>query len=176
MSKDHSSHLEETKHLEPLLEALAPQADDLLSDEALLRREEEIIQLADKYSENKQAEELMQLISRVRPFLHLLSRTRAAKLAGRLVDKYLLINRDYEVAEELLKNCIEFAEQEKRSYMRRDFQARLMHLYIKMEKFGSAMEIGRPLATELKALDDKFLLIDVQMSEVKALLGLSNLV
>lgn len=62
-------------------------ADD--DEETIRNKEQEILDLGDKYRKEGKAQELAQLIRDVRPFLAIISKAKAAKLVRGLVDLFL---------------------------------------------------------------------------------------
>merc|ERR1711979_72081 len=109
------------------------------------------------------------------PFTKLLSKAKAAKLIRGLVDMYLDMDAatGYEV--QLCKECIQWATDEKRIFLRQALEARLIGLYYDTGNYKAALADGATLLKELKKLDDKNLLVEVQLLESKVYHALSNL-
>ena len=59
--------------------------------------------------------------------------------------------------------------------MRQSLESRLIGLYYETERFAEALALGSQLLRELKKLDDKNLLVEVQLLESKTYHALSNL-
>ena len=55
------------------------------------------------------------------------------------------------------------------------FQARLVALYFDTRRYNEALTLGSQLLKELKKLDDKQLLVEVQLLESKTYFALSNI-
>merc|ERR1711974_417469 len=79
----------------------------------------------------------------------------------------------YEVT--LCKECITWATEEKRIFLRQALEARLIGLYYDTGNYQAALVDGAKLLKELKKLDDKNLLVEVQLLESKTYHALSNL-
>merc|ERR1740128_203973 len=128
-----------------------------------------------RYREQGNAKELGHMIKVIRPFTKLLSKAKAAKLIRGLVDMYLDMEAatGYEV--QLCKECIQWATEEKRIFLRQALEARLIGLYYDTGNFKAALADGSKLLKELKKLDDKNLLVEVQLLESKTYHALSNL-
>ena len=62
--------------------------------------------------------ELGQLIGESRKYLHLFSKAKAAKIVRELVDRFLDISGTSEYDVTLCKECIEWARDEKRNFLR----------------------------------------------------------
>ncbi|XP_033113055.1 26S proteasome non-ATPase regulatory subunit 11-like [Anneissia japonica] len=75
----------------------------------------------------------------------------------------------------LCLECIEWAKQEKRTFLRQALEARLIALYFDTRQYQEALSVGSVLLKELKKLDDKALLVEVQLLESKVYHALSNL-
>nr|NVI77743.1 regulatory particle non-ATPase 6 [Cucujiformia] len=73
------------------------------------------------------------------------------------------------------KECIEWAKDERRTFLRQSLEARLVALYFDTGMFAEALVLGSTLLKELKKLDDKNLLVEVQLLESKTYHALSNL-
>merc|ERR1711860_180734 len=132
----------------------------------------------EKLREEGKTKEMTDLIQKVRHFLGFMSKAKAAKLVRGLVDMFLEMERsdprgDREV--QLCKECIEWAKEEKRTFLRQSLESRLVGLYFETERYQEALALGSALLKELKKLDDKNLLVEVQLLESKTYHTLSNL-
>ncbi|XP_013789651.1 26S proteasome non-ATPase regulatory subunit 11-like [Limulus polyphemus] len=149
--------------------------DGVGSDEGIKVKEQSILELGQLLSKSGRAEELGELIRSTRPFLNNISKAKAAKLVRALVDMFLDMEAATGFEVELCKECIEWAKQEKRIFLRQSLEARLIALYYDTGKYTEALELGSILLKELKKLDDKNLLVEVQLLESKVYHALSNL-
>merc|ERR1711997_778759 len=75
----------------------------------------------------------------------------------------------------LCKECIEWAKEERRTFLRQSLESRLVGLYFETERYQEAIVLGSTLLKELKKLDDKNLLVEVQLLESKTYHALGNL-
>uniref|UniRef100_A0A8W4F6A8 26S proteasome non-ATPase regulatory subunit 11 n=1 Tax=Sus scrofa TaxID=9823 RepID=A0A8W4F6A8_PIG len=64
---------------------------------------------------------------------------------------------------------------EKRTFLRQALEARLVSLYFDTKRYQEALHLGSQLLRELKKMDDKALLVEVQLLESKTYHALSNL-
>lgn len=155
----------------------APSPDQTEAD--LRDQEAEILQLGEKYREEGKAIEMSGLIKQVRPILKNFSKAKAAKLVRGLVDMFLDIDRAEgskgEAEVQLCQECIEWAKEEKRTFLRQSLESRLVGLYYETERYTDALQLGSALLKELKKLDDKNLLVEVQLLESKTYHALGNL-
>merc|ERR1711953_349508 len=148
------------------------------SEETLRDQEANILQLGEKLREEGKTKEMTDLIQKVRHFLRFMSKAKAAKLVRGLVDMFLEMERsdprgDREV--QLCKECIEWAKEERRTFLRQSLESRLIGLYYDTNRYKDALALGGTLLKELKKLDDKNLLVEVQLLESQVYQALSNL-
>lgn len=157
------------------LAKIAEEENQLMDEEQLKERESGILQLGNKYKSEGNALDLQKLIQMIRPFTKLLSKAKAAKLVRGLVDMYLDMEASTGYEVELCKECIQWAMEEKRMFLRQTLEARLIALYFDTGRYPDALSLGSQLLKELKKLDDKNLLVEVQLLESKTYHALSNL-
>merc|ERR1712088_1001543 len=148
------------------------------SEEILRDQEANILQLGEKLREEGKTKEMTDLIQKVRNFLRFMSKAKAAKLVRGLVDMFLEMERSEARGErevQLCKECIEWAKEERRTFLRQSSESRLVGLYFETERYQEAIALGSILLKELKKLDDKNLLVEVQLLESKTYHALGNL-
>jgi len=148
------------------------------SEEILRDQEANILQLGEKLREEGKTKEMTDLIQKVRNFLRFMSKAKAAKLVRGLVDMFLEMERSEARGErevQLCKECIEWAKEERRTFLRQSLESRLVGLYFETERYQEAIALGSTLLKELKKLDDKNLLVEVQLLESKTYHALGNL-
>ncbi|KAL5287609.1 PSMD11 family protein [Megaselia abdita] len=159
-----------------LLNKIVREQEVAANDDELIRiKEQGILQLGELYKQENKAKELADLIKVTRPFLSLISKAKAAKLVRSLVDLFLDLEAGTGIEVQLCKECIEWAKQEKRTFLRQSLEARLIALYFDTGLYSEALLLGGQLLKELKKLDDKNLLVEVQLLESKTYHALSNL-
>merc|ERR1739846_86635 len=151
------------------------------SEEALRDQEVKIMELGEQLKGEGKTQEMSDLIQKVRAILQFLSKAKATKLVRGLVDMFLemKINRDPadsgENEVQLCKECIEWAKEERRTFLRQSLESRLIGLYYDTNRYKDALALGGTLLKELKKLDDKNLLVEVQLLESQVYQALSNL-
>jgi len=147
------------------------------SEEEVKEKEGAILKLAQLYSTMKNVSGVGDLIKKTRPFLNCISKAKAAKLVRDLLDLFLELHNvesDYSAAAQLCLECIEWAKEEKRTFLRQALEARLVALYIDSNYHTEALTLGSRLIKELKKLDDKGLLMEVQLFESRTYHALHN--
>ncbi|CRK88510.1 CLUMA_CG002239, isoform A [Clunio marinus] len=161
---------------ENLLKKITSEFEMDENDEERIRiREQQILDLGLQYKQQGKAKDLADLIAKSRPFLNLISKAKAAKLVRSLVDFFLDLEAGTGIEVQLCKDCIEWAKVEKRTFLRQSLEARLIALYFDTGLFPDALSLGSQLLKELKKMDDKNLLVEVQLLESKTYHALSNL-
>ncbi|XP_063384137.1 26S proteasome non-ATPase regulatory subunit 11 [Cydia fagiglandana] len=144
-------------------------------EENIRAKEQGILNLGEKYKKEGKAKELAELIKATRPFLSLISKAKAAKLVRALVDFFLDLEAGIGIEVQLCKECIEWAKEERRTFLRQSLEARLIALYYDTGMYTEALDLATALLRELKKLDDKNLLVEVLLFESKTYHALSNL-
>ena len=144
-------------------------------EENIRAKEQGILNLGEKYKKEGKAKELAELIKATRPFLSLISKAKAAKLVRALVDFFLDLEAGIGIEVQLCKECIEWAKEERRTFLRQSLEARLIALYFDTGMYTEALDLATALLKELKKLDDKNLLVEVLLLESKTYHALSNL-
>ncbi|KAI9648503.1 26S proteasome regulatory subunit rpn6 [Ciborinia camelliae] len=92
--------------------------------------------------------------------------------------------REYETAlvslgelyrdENVTKSCIEWATSERRGFLRQNLETRLVSLYMVKQSYYEALTLINSLLRELKRLDDKLVLVEVQLLESRVYHALGN--
>lgn len=147
-------------------------ADD---EEGVRVKEQAILDLGALLTQTKKAKELSELIIYTRPFLNMVSKAKAAKLVRNLIDMYLDLEAGTGEEIRLCTENIEWAKNENRTFLRQALEVRLIGLYFEKARYTEALSLGAQLLKELKKLDDKQLLVEVQLLESKTYHAISNL-
>ncbi|NXS56484.1 PSD11 ATPase, partial [Brachypteracias leptosomus] len=134
-------------------------------EEAVQVKEQSILELGSLLAKTGQAEELGGLLKYVRPFLNSISKAKAARLVRSLLDLFLDMEAATGQEVDLCLECIEWAKSEKRTFLRQALEV----------WFLLSLLPGSQLLRELKKMDDKALLVEVQLLESKTYHALSNL-
>lgn len=147
-------------------------------ESAIKDRETTILKLGEIYSKEKNVSGLGALIKLTRPFLQCVSKARAGRIVRDLLDRYFeiyTVEPENNAALELCLECIEWAKVEKRTFLRQALEARLVSLYVSLSLYTEALQLGSKLNKELKKLDDKALLMEVQLFESRTYHALRNI-
>lgn len=117
------------KEIELLNKLKKEQEDSDNDEEKIKNKEQDILNLGEQYKKEGKAKELADLIKATRPFLSLISKAKAAKLVRSLVDFFLDLEAGIGIEVQLCKECIEWAKEERRTFLRQSLEARLVALY-----------------------------------------------
>ncbi|KAK6618443.1 26S proteasome regulatory subunit rpn6 [Polyplax serrata] len=144
-------------------------------DDKIRIEEQKILKLGEKYKKENDPDKLAELITKTRPFLNQISKAKAAKLVRSLVDFFLDLESKSKLEIPLCLECIQWAKDEQRTFLRQSLEARLVALYYDRKMYTEALNLGSTLLKELKKLEDKNLLVEVQLLESKTYHALNNL-
>ena len=92
-----------------------------------------------------------------------------------LIDLFATIPNTTGIQISTTKDCIEWSIQEKRNFLRHSLQTRLISLYYEKGAYNDAIALINSLLRELKRLDDKKALVDVQLLETQVYHALRNI-
>jgi len=91
-----------------------------------------------------------------------------------LLDLFSEIPNTLETQISLTKSCISWAVSERRSFLRQELETRLVTLYMKKQSYYDALTLINGLLKELRRLDDKLRLVEVQLLESRVYHALGN--
>jgi len=92
-----------------------------------------------------------------------------------LIDLFSAIPDTLPTQIEVTKHSIAWAVTEKRTFMRLSLQTRLVSLYLDSQKYHEALQLSTTLLKELRKLDDKMVLVEVQLLESRVYHALRNI-
>ncbi|NWT74476.1 PSD11 ATPase, partial [Prunella fulvescens] len=146
-------------------------------EEAVQVKEQSILELGSLLAKTGQAEELGGLLKYVRPFLNSISKAKAARLVRSLLDLFLDMEAATGQEVDLCLECIEWAKSEKRTFLRQALEVSPNPKHVEQHHpLPCPCPLpGSQLLRELKKMDDKALLVEVQLLESKTYHALSNL-
>jgi 26S proteasome regulatory subunit N6 len=132
------------------------------------------------FKDSKNFKGLEELLHNLRTNLSLpqnssISKAKAAKWIRQLVDWFLECGATGDAQVRICNECIEWAREEKRTFLRQSLECRLVAVYYDNKDYQEALKLGGTLLKELKKVDDKNLLVEVQLLESKTYHALSNL-
>eukprot|EP01147_Barroeca_monosierra_P008112 gene8112-772_t len=161
--------------IEELWAEVAQDISDPTDKSCLKTKENVIFKLGELLYKAGDVAGLRKLIEEVKPFLNVFSKAKGGKLFKQLLDRFV----DFEAATseekvQMCKDCVAWAKNSKRTFLRQALEVRLISLHLDAGEFQDCLSEIAPLLRELKRLDDRQLLMEVHLMESKAYFHLSN--
>ncbi|CZR58133.1 probable 26s proteasome p44.5 protein [Phialocephala subalpina] len=144
------------------------------SDAAVREYETALVSLGELYRDQKKANELVDLVTTSRTVLSSFAKAKTAKLVRQLLDLFHGIPNSTDTQISVTKSCIEWATSERRGFLRQNLETRLVQLYMTKASYYDALTLINSLLKELKRLDDKLVLVEVQLLESRVYHALGN--
>ncbi|EGD79937.1 26S proteasome non-ATPase regulatory subunit 11 [Salpingoeca rosetta] len=148
---------------------------DVKDKKAVKAKETAISNLCEQLYKAADADGLRRLIDAIKPFLNVVSKAKGGKLFKQIIDRFVdLTNATADEKVAMCKDCISWAKDSKRTFLRQALEVRLISLHLEAGEYQECLTQIRPLLRELKRLDDRQLLMEVHLMESKAYFFLSN--
>ncbi|EEQ27805.1 26S proteasome regulatory subunit rpn6 [Microsporum canis] len=145
------------------------------SSEAASREYEvALLGLGKIYRDQKKPKELAELLKTSRSSFSSFAKAKSAKLVRQLLDYFTDIPNTLDIQIAVIKSCIEWAVSERRSFLRQNLETRLVVIYMQKQTYYDALTLINSLLRELKRLDDKLVLVEVQLLESRVYHALGN--
>ncbi|KAI9363276.1 PCI domain-containing protein [Pilaira anomala] len=171
-----ADELKQAKKFEETISAyqaiLSEQGD---SEELSREKEYALSHLGQLYRDLHLSHELAELIRSSRPFMLTIAKAKTAKLTRSLIDYFGAIPNCLPLQIEICKENIEWCIQEKRLFLKQALETRLVALYLDNKMYHESLSLISMLLKELKRLDDKMVLVEVQLLESRVCHALRNL-
>ncbi|RVW77961.1 26S proteasome non-ATPase regulatory subunit 11-like [Vitis vinifera] len=145
------------------------------SSEALRIKEQAITNLSDLLRQENRAEDLRNLLTQLRPFFSLIPKAKTAKIVRGVIDAVAKIPDTSDLQISLCKDMVAWTRAEKRTFLRQRVEARLAALLMENKEYSEALTLLSGLIKEVRRLDDKLLLVDIDLLESKLHFSLRNL-
>jgi 26S proteasome regulatory subunit N6 len=145
------------------------------SSEAIRIKEQAISNLSDLLTQEKRGEELRSLLTLLRPFFLLIPKAKTAKIVRGILDAVAKIPGTSDLQISLCREMVEWTRLEKRTFLRQRVEARLAALLMETKEYTEALTLISGLVKEVRRLDDKLLLVDIDLLESKLHFSLRNL-
>ncbi|KAL4938502.1 hypothetical protein BDV06DRAFT_215059 [Aspergillus oleicola] len=136
--------------------------------------ESALVGLGELYRDEKKPQEIAELIKTSRDSFSSFAKAKTAKLVRQLLDLFSEIPNTLDIQIAVIKSCIEWAVAERRSFLRQNLETRLVAIYMQKQSHYDALNLINPLLRELKRLDDKLMLVEVQLLESRVYHALGN--
>lgn len=149
--------------------------DPSSSSEALRVKEVAIMELSDVLRQESRAQDLCNLLTQLRPFFSLIPKAKTAKIVRGIIDAVAKIPGTSDLQIALCKEMVQWTRAEKRTFLRQRVEARLAALLMESREYTEALTLLTSLVKEVRRLDDKLLLVDIDLLESKLHFSLRNL-
>ncbi|BCS27422.1 proteasome regulatory particle lid subunit RPN6 [Aspergillus puulaauensis] len=136
--------------------------------------ENALIGLGELYRDEKKPQEIADLIKTSRDSFSSFAKAKTAKLVRQLLDLFSEIPNTLDIQISVIQTCIEWAVAERRSFLRQNLETRLVAIYMQKQSYYDALNLINSLLRELKRLDDKLMLVEVQLLESRVYHALGN--
>lgn len=150
-------------------------ADPSSSSEAIRIKEQAIANLSDLLRQENRAEELTNLLTQLRPFFSLIPKAKTAKIVRGIVDSLAKIPGTSGLQISLCREIVQWTRAEKRTFLRQRIEAKLAALLLESKEYTEALSLLSELIKEVRRLDDKLLLVEIDLLENKLHFSLRNL-
>ncbi|KAE8673277.1 26S proteasome non-ATPase regulatory subunit 11-like protein [Hibiscus syriacus] len=145
------------------------------SPDALRIKEQAITNLSDLLRQENRAEELRSLLTQLRPLFALIPKAKTAKIVRGIIDDVAKIPGTSDLQISLCKEVVQWTHAEKRTFLRQRVEAKLAALLMENKEYQEALNLLSGLIKEVRRLDDKLLLVDIDLLESKLHFSLRNL-
>ncbi|KAL5615335.1 hypothetical protein BROUX41_005382 [Berkeleyomyces rouxiae] len=173
--KGQSSRTVELK-TEPEYKAILDNPPTVNSSEAEIRQyEDALLGLGRLYRDQKQTQQIVALINNSRTVVSDFAKAKTSKLVKALLDLFHDIPNTTDLQIDVTKSCIEWATSQRRGFLRQSLETRLVSLYMAKQLYYDALRLCDSLLRELKRLDDKLMLVEVQLLESRTHHALGNI-
>lgn len=148
-----------------------PTADDVKAS-----KEGAILALAKLLVKEGRPEEVLKLSKEVRPFYTTIPKAKTAKIVRGLLDTVARQGAaSAEVQRTLCNDTMEWCRTEKRTFLRQRIEGRLASLFLQSKQYSESLEVVNNLLREVKRLDDKAHLLEIQLIESRIHHSLRNI-
>ncbi|KAK9375116.1 uncharacterized protein V1513DRAFT_478982 [Lipomyces chichibuensis] len=145
------------------------------NEKAIAEQETALYELGTLYRDHKKIKDLEQLIQTSRTVMSGLAKSKVAKIIRALIDLFSTVPDTIDTQIAVTKDCISWAVSERRNFLRQSLETRLVSLYIERGAYFDALNLINTLLKELKRLDDKMVLVEVQLFESRVYHALRNI-
>ncbi|KAL4919331.1 hypothetical protein BDW62DRAFT_209808 [Aspergillus aurantiobrunneus] len=136
--------------------------------------ENALVGLGELYRDEKKPLEIAELIKTSRDSFSSFAKAKTAKLVRQLLDLFSEIPNTLDIQIAVIQSCIEWAVAERRSFLRQNLETRLVAIYMQKQSYYDGLNLINSLLRELKRLDDKLMLVEVQLLESRVYHALGN--
>lgn len=144
-------------------------------DIALKIKEQALYQLTKLHVEARNFDAVIELLRETNGLFATISKAKTAKIVRTIIEIVSAVPDAVEVQINLCQQVVDWCTREKRSFLRQRIQSKLAGLLFKSGRYNEALTLTGKLLKELKALDDKQLLVETHLIEARIQHALRNL-
>lgn len=134
-----------------------------------------ILQLANLLVRTGNASRVSDLLMSLRSFFSTIAKAKTAKIVRGLLDAVSKAENAAELQFALCHDTIQWCRDEKRTFLRQRVEGRLAVLYLNHARYADALSTVNELLREVKRLDDKAHLLEIQLLESRIHHALRNI-
>ena len=178
LERDRSFELAIEKYRHVIFSMETDEAEDekvSIAQEDMRTKEIAIQNLSAMYQMESNAEAIKLLLDELKPMFKRMPKAKTAKIVRNLIDVLSTIDGHDSMQVELCKEQIQWAKEEKRTFLRHRVELRLAALFLKARKYTDSLKMISALSREVKKLDDKLLLVDIHLLESKIHYALNDI-
>jgi 26S proteasome regulatory subunit N6 len=160
---------------ESLLSQVLQKEAALDNDEAMRIKEQALNDLSEFYVEKNDSKKLQRLMELFLQLFNTFPKPKTAKIIKHLLDQGSRIEGDVSWQVDWCQRLIDWCKEENRVFLRQRIELRLINLYWQQEKYTQGLDILEPLLKEIRKIDEKLMLVELQLVESKIYHSLENL-
>lgn len=132
--------------------------------------------LGSYYAQSTQdLDKLAQLVTKSCEVTQHYAKSKTSKIIRALIDDMAQIPNSTQKQIDVINKCIDWAVASQRGFLRQGLQIRLIGLLYDSQQYHDAVELAGSLLLELKRLDDKMMLVEVQLHQARIYHALRNI-
>ncbi|CAG9322994.1 unnamed protein product [Blepharisma stoltei] len=147
---------------------------ELPEEENARVKEAAVLALGEVLAKQHRASDLAYLVEEIRPLFNAFPKAKTAKIVRSLIDYSSLIPDSLALQIKLCEDSIAWCNEEKRAFLRQRLETKLAQLYLDSNRYKEALDSLSVLLKEVKKLDDKLQLVEIQLIESKVYHKLEN--
>jgi 26S proteasome regulatory subunit N6 len=147
---------------------LAPHTDEKTKEQSIYR-------VSKLYAKQGRGAELSLLLKNIRPFFDTMAKAKTAKIVRTVIDLVSEYPGNEKLQIDLCRESIQWCKDTNRSYLRQRIETRLFSLLFAVKEYQPALSGLTTLLSEVKRLDDKPLLVEIQLLESRIHHALRNI-